>query len=381
MSINTKITIGIDGNEANRESRVGVNTYAYETIKALSLLQDEWSDQYQFRIYLKEKPLPHMPITSDVWQYKVLPGRGLWILKTFMPFLYGEKNKPQVLWCPSHYVPPFSPQPKVCSIMDLGYLEFSGQFTKKDFWQLKLWTAWSLLVSQKVIAISETTSNDIVRHYPFTGKKISTTLLGYDSQLYNTTVRESNVRQIMKKYGLTDYVIFMSTLKPSKNVEGLIAAWELVHQQFPHYKLVIAGKKGWLYESIFDVVKAKGLDSSIVFTDFVPEDEKPYLIKGAQAFVLPSFWEGFGLDVLSAMAMGVPVITSDRGSLPEVVGDAGLIVNPDKPESIAQAIITLLSMKSQERTALIQKGYKRAQSFSWEQTARKTLSVLQSAIK
>jgi glycosyltransferase involved in cell wall biosynthesis len=138
----------------------------------------------------------------------------------------------------------------------------------------------------------------------------------------------------------------MSTLKPSKNVEGLVTAWELVHRKFPHYKLVIAGKKGWLYESIFDVVKAKGLESYIVFTDFVPEDEKPYLIKGAQAFVLPSFWEGFGLDVLSAMAMGVPVVVSDRGSLPEVVGDAGLIVNPDKPESIAQGMIKVLREES-----------------------------------
>lgn len=381
MSINNKIIIGIDGNEANRESRVGVNTYAYETLKALSLLQDEWADVYQFRIYLKDTPLPHMPATRSGWEYTVLPGKGLWILKTLMPFLYSEKNKPQVLWSPSHYVPPFSPQAKVCSIMDLGYLEFSGQFTKKDFWQLKLWTAWSLLVSRKVIAISETTSKDIVRHYPFTGKKISTTLLGYDSQLYNRTVRESNVRQTMKKYDLTDYVIFMSTLKPSKNVEGLVAAWELVHRQFPHYKLVIAGKKGWLYESIFDVVKAKGLESCIVFTDFVPEDEKPYLIKGAQVFVLPSFWEGFGLDVLSAMAMGVPVVASDRGSLPEVVGGAGIIVNPDKPESIATGMIDVLSMKSQDRAILIKKGYERASSFSWEQTARKTLSVLQSAIK
>jgi glycosyltransferase involved in cell wall biosynthesis len=381
MSINNKIIIGIDGNEANRESRVGVNNYAYETLKALSLLQDEWGEGYQFRIYLKDKPLAHMPAATNGWEYQVLPGKGLWILKTLMPFLYSEKNKPQVLWSPSHYVPPFSPQPKVCSIMDLGYLKFSGQFTKKDFWQLKLWTAWSLLVSRKVIAISETTSKDIVRHYPFTGKKIVTTLLGYDSQLYNKTVPESNVRQTMGKYGLTDYVIFMSTLKPSKNVEGLIAAWELVHRQFPHYKLVIAGKKGWLYESIFDVVKAKGLESYIVFTDFVPEDEKPYLIKGAQAFVLPSFWEGFGLDVLSAMAMGVPVVVSDRGSLPEVVGDAGLIVNPDNLESIAQGIIDVLSMKSQDRAILIKKGYERASSFSWEQTARKTLSVLQSAIK
>ncbi len=381
MSIDKKIVIGIDGNEANRENRVGVNTYAYETMKAIYQLQDTWSGTYSFRIYLKDAPLPHMPKATDSWEYKVVPGTGLWILKSLMPVLYREKNKPQVIWSPSHYVTPFSPQPKICSIMDLGYLEFSEQFRKRDFWQLKLWTAWSVLVSQKVIAISETTAKDIVRHYPFAAKKISTTLLGYDNQLYNNTISESNVRRTMKKYQLTDYVIFMSTLKPSKNIEGLIRAWETVHQQFPHYKLVIAGKKGWLYESIFSIVKNKHLEDSIVFTDFVSEEEKPYLIKGAKAFVLPSFWEGFGLDVLTAMALGVPVVASDRGSLPEVVKDAGIIVNPKSIDSIAEGIVSVLSMKDAERERLITKGFARAADFSWEKTAIATLSVIQSAIK
>jgi glycosyltransferase involved in cell wall biosynthesis len=185
----------------------------------------------------------------------------------------------------------------------------------------------------------------------------------------------------MKKYQLTDYVIFVSTLKPSKNVEGLIVAWEVVHQQFPHYKLVIAGKKGWLYESIFGLVKEKHLEESIVFTDFVSEEEKPYLIKGAKAFVLPSFWEGFGLDVLTSMALGVPVIASDRGSLPEVVGEAGIVVNPESIDSIAKGIVSVLSMKALERERLIRKGYDRAADFSWKKTAIATLSVLQSAIK
>jgi glycosyltransferase involved in cell wall biosynthesis len=381
MSTNKRIIIGVDGNEANRENRVGVNTYAYETLRAMHKLQDEWSGTYLFRIYLKEQPLPHMPKSSESWEYQVLPGSGLWIIKSLMPVLYTEKNKPQILWSPSHYVAPFSPQPKICSIMDLGYLEFSEQFTKKDFWQLKLWTAWSLLVSKKVISISETTRKDIVRHYPFTRNKITTTLLGYDSELYNKSLSESKVNLVKRKYGLKDYVIFMSTLKPSKNVEGLIHAWKQVVAQFPHYKLVIAGKKGWLYESIFEIVKTNNLESSVVFTDFVPEEEKPYLIKGAQLFVLPSFWEGFGLDVLSALAMGIPVVVSNRGSLPEVVREAGIVVDPKDHNSISNGILTVLTLTSAEKKALIKKGFERASEFSWEATARKTLSVLQSAIK
>jgi len=273
-----------------------------------------------------------------------------------------------------------APMPRVCSIMDLGYLKFTGQFKKYDFWQLKLWSAYSIFISKAVIAISNSTKDDILRHYPFASKKVFVTHLAYDKEVFNTNIPDEDVRRVKKSYAIVDdYIVYLSTLKPSKNVEGLLEAFGLLKSKnkIQNTKLVIAGKKGWLYESIFERVKALGLTKDIIFTDFVPEEDKAPLIKGAKVFVLPSFWEGFGLDVLNAMACGVPVVVSDAGSLPEVAGEAGVIVNPYKTESIAKGIAKVLSMNDLEYNKLVEKGLRQVQKFSWEKTAKMTIEILE----
>lgn len=376
-----KPIIGVDGNEANVENRVGVNTYAFELLKNIHILEDEWNDKITILIYLKNKPLSHMPKPTPSFQYRVLPGGGQWIIKTLMPFLYRTKEKPAVFWSPSHYVPPFAPMPRVCSIMDLGYLEFSSQFRKYDFWQLKLWSAWSIRFSSKVIAISDTTRKDIVKRYPFARQKTVTTLLGFDTSNFPPKTRENKSHSILTKYSIgREYLLFMSTLKPSKNIEGLLTAWSRVEHTYPQTKLVIAGKKGWLFDSIFTLAQKLSLEDRVVFTDFIAEDDKPELIANAKAFILPSFWEGFGLDVVSSMACGVPVIVSDRGSLPEVVGKAGVVVNPDSAESIADGIDRVLGATKSEYEALSKRGIERARDFDWEKTARETIAVLRDTL-
>src|SRR4030042_2022270 len=128
--------VGIDGNEANIEKRVGVNQYAYEILGGIAKLQDEWKNRHEFIVYLKEKPLPDLPKETKFFKYRVIPGRGVWIITKLMPDLFLNKPKPDIFFSPSHYIPPFAPMPRICSIMDLGYLEFSEQFTKYDYWQL-----------------------------------------------------------------------------------------------------------------------------------------------------------------------------------------------------------------------------------------------------
>ncbi|MFZ5932926.1 MAG: glycosyltransferase family 4 protein [Patescibacteria group bacterium] len=369
--------IGIDGNEANIVSRVGVNQYGFELLSNLRKLQDEWKNKYKIIVYLKNEPLPDMPKESPHFTYQVLKGREAWILQKLTPHLIFGKPKLDIFFSPSHYVPPFSPIPTVCSIMDLGYLEFSGQFKKYDFWQLKFWSAYSIFISKAIIAISNSTKQDIVRHYPFASKKVFVTHLAYDKDRYNLRINSNDVRRVHNKYHIAkDYILFLSTLKPSKNIEGLLAAFVMVRATFPNISLVIAGKKGWLYEPIFKKVGALGLTNAVIFTDFIPEKDKAPLIKGAKAFVLPSFWEGFGLDALAALACGVPVVVSDKGSLPEVVGKAGIYVDPSNVDSIARGITKVLSLTNFEYNRLVRKGLTQARKFSWEKTARQTLKIL-----
>ncbi len=245
-----------------------------------------------------------------------------------------------------------------------------GRYARYEF-------AWSIKRAKRLIAISESTKDDIVRHYPAAAEKISVTHLAYDKEKFNTRLSAKEISRIKNKFFLKNYILFLSTLKPSKNIEGLLRAWAQIVSEFPQYCLVIAGKKGWLYEHIFMLTKELKLTESVVFTDFVSEEDKPALVAGAEVFVLPSFWEGFGLDVLNAMAVGTPVIAAKSGSLPEVIGNAGILIDPERPETIARAIAEVLSMKKTEYNKLVAKGFAQIKKFSWEKTARETLKILE----
>ena len=370
--------IGIDGNEANVKKRVGVNVYAFELLCAISKLQKEWSKKHRLIVYLKNPPFPDMPEETANFKYKIIPGQGIWILTKLMPSLFLGSNRPTIFFSPSHYVPPLAPMPRICSIMDLGYLKFSGQFKKSDYWQLMIWSAISIFVSKAIISISNSTKADIVRHYPFASKKIFVTPLAYDASRFNDTVSKEDVRRIKEKYTIVgDYILFLSTLKPSKNIEGLLGAFSILVSQYPSIQLVIAGKKGWLFDSIFQKVKELGLEKAVVFTDFVPEEDKPALMAGAKVFCLPSYWEGFGLDVLNAMACGIPVVTSNAGSLPEVVGDAAILVDPYSTDSLKAGLKKVLSASKVEYNKIVEAGYARVKKFSWEKTARETLKIFE----
>lgn len=369
--------VGIDGNEANIQNRVGINVYVFELLHAMHKINQEIGDPIEYRIYLREKPLHDLPKENKFWSYRVLLGGGKWIATKLTKDLFKFRPKPDVFFSPNHYVPPFAPCPRVCSIMDLGFIESSAQFKKYDFWQLSAWTAYSVFVSKHIISISDATKKDIVRHYRFAKNKTTSILLAAESEYFNASISEKDVRRVKDKYSIVnDYVLFLSTLKPSKNIEGLILAWNDIHEEFKSLKLVIAGKKGWMYERVFNLVKDLDLEDSIIFTDYVAKEDKGALIKGAKVFALPSFWEGFGLDPLNALTLGVPVVVSDRGSLPEVVGDAGKLVNPESTESIANGIAEILSLPQNGYNKLIQQGKKQAEKFSWEKTAKETIKIL-----
>lgn len=374
--------IGIDGNEANVKNRVGVNTYAYELIKNLKKLQDRGENNNKLIVYLKNSPLPDMPEETTNFKYKIISGGRMWVLTKLMPRLIFNRERLDVFLSPSHYLPPVSSVPSVCSIMDLGYLEFSEQFTKKVFWQLSTWSAISIFISKAVIAISNSTKKDIVRHYPFAKDKTYVTHLAYDPEKFNNHFSEKDVRRVLKRYSIVDdYILYLGTLKPSKNITGLIEAFSLISNKYPNISLVIAGKKGWMYESIYKKVEDLKLKKKVVFTDFIDEEDKPGIIKGARVFVLPSFWEGFGLDILNAMASGTPVVASNIGSIPEVVGSAGILIDPNSINSIVEGLSGVLSSSKLEYNSIVEKGLSQVKKFSWENTARQTLEVLEKVSK
>ena len=375
--------IGIDGNEANVKNRVGVNKYAFEMLWNISKLNEKAASPHNLIVYLKNEPLNDLPKETKNFRYKVLSGGGLWIITKLTPYLFNNPEKIDILFSPSHYVPPILPIDRVCSVMDLGYLEFTGQFEKKVLWQLKYWTAISVFASKQILTISEATKKDIVRHYPFASKKVTVTHLGFDKDKFKLDVPDKLVRLVKNKYSIVgDYILFVSTLKPSKNVEGLITAYSLLShdKSIPDLpQLVIAGKKGWMFENISKQVERLGLEKKIIFTDFFPEEERPALMAGSLMYVLPSFWEGFGIEILSAFGCGKPAVVSNVGSIPEVAGDAGVYVDPNNIESIASGIKRVLNMSKKEYNELVNLGIEQSKKFSWEECAKKTLEVIENA--
>lgn len=361
--------IALVGYEANIKNRVGSNQYAFELIKAIYKIDKK----NQYLVYLPSPPLLDLPKERKNWQYQVVGPRRLWNIFGLPRALLREK--PDIVFNPGHYSPIYSPAPLVVSIMDLGYMRFSEQFTKPIYWKLKLWTGLSIKRARHIFAISESTKNDIMRYYRASPDKITVTYLGYDRKRFNTRIEEQKVARVKKKYKIkNDYLLFLSTLKPNKNVEGLLEAFKILqYSNESILQLVIAGRKGWLFESIFEKAEKLVLEKEVIFTGFIDEDDAPALMKGAKTFVMPSFWEGFGIPVIEAMACRTPVVVSNAGSLPEIVEEAGIIVNPYNPEEIARGIEKAID----NRDDLIKKGRKQAEKFSWEKCAKKTIKVLE----
>jgi len=389
--------IGIDGNEANVEKRVGIGEYAFELLRQFSSSKFKVQSA-KFIVYLKEKPRGDLPKEREGWKYRVIGPRKFWT-QFALPFnLYISKPRPDVFFSPTHYAPRFSPIPTVISIMDLSYIHFPEMFKKSDLYQLENWTAYSVRNAKRVLTISQSSKGDIIRVYKVEPDKVMVTYPGIKSEIRNPKSETNSKYKIQmtkllrEKYGIEgEYILFVGTLQPRKNIVRLIEAFSLVcHPELVSgsqskrdsdlrqndTELIIVGKKGWLYEEILEAPKKFGVEDRVKFLDFVPDDDLPVFYKNALCFVLPSLYEGFGLPVLEAMQYGCPVITSNVSSLPEAGGDAALYIDPLDVDDIAKNLEFIIH-NSELREKLRKKGYEQVKKFSWEKTAKETLKVLE----
>jgi glycosyltransferase involved in cell wall biosynthesis len=226
-----------------------------------------------------------------------------------------------------------------------------------------------------VIAISEATKRDIVAHLGIPSHRIHV-VCGGAGPAFRPIESRQVLEQALAPLQLApgEYILYVGTIEPRKNLARLVEAYHRACKLAPAPKLVLAGARGWKFEGVFERVETLGLKDAVIFLGQVPADILPALYNGAVAFAYPSLYEGFGLPPLEAMACGVPVIASDTSSLPEVVGDAGVLVDPNDTDALADALAALLN-DDEKRAELSARGLARARAFSWEQAARKTLEV------
>lgn len=376
--------IAIDGYEANVPQRLGSSKVAYELIKNLEKIDKK----NEYVIYLPGEPLPDMPKPRNNFSYSVLKNNKLWTYFSLPLKLFREKNKPDLFFSPTHYIPRFSPVKKIVTIFDLSFLHFPEMFKKSDLWKLKNWTKFSISNAEHIITISNSTKKDIVSTYGISKDKISVAYPGYDREKFTLLAGRQEVQsskfkveEIKEKYKIKNpYIIYIGTLQPRKNLIRLIEAVSRIED----LNLVVVGKtsgegrEGWMYEDILKTPVELGCEDRVIFTGFVQGEDLPFLISGAVCFILPSLWEGFGIPVLEAMACGTPVIVSNSSSLPELVGNAGLKVDPYSVDQIEQAIRTLYTDKKL-RVKLSKLSIVQAKKYSWEKMAKTVLKVFESS--
>ena len=243
--------------------------------------------------------------------------------------------------------------------------------------RLKLWLLLprTVKLADRIITVSESSRKALIQRFPSAEGKTVVIHAGVDAS-FQPLDRQQAIGQLQRNYDAGErFILFVGTLEPKKNLPVLIQAYALLREKhgLPH-KLLIAGKKGWMYQEVFDTTRELGLENDVVFAGYVPWERLPLLYNAAEVFVYPSLCEGFGLPPLEAMACGTPVITSNVASLPEVVGDAGIMTGPHDVSELAEAIASVLNDPIRQAD-MRERGLEQARQFSWEKAAKETLDV------
>ena len=263
----------------------------------------------------------------------------------------------------------------VATIHDIAFEFFPETFPKTMRYKLYTIVRRTAKKATVILTGSENTKKDLINLYGIPPEKIKVIHYAH-GQIYKPVEDNDIFEGIKKKYKIPEnFILYVGAIQPRKNIIGLIKAWEILREKYGlKWKLVIVGKAAWLSSEIIRSWESSKYSEDIIYTGYIMEEELPFIFNAADLFVYPSFYEGFGLTVLEAMACGIPVITSNYSSLPEVVGDAGLLIDPYNYEELAYAMYRVLT-EPELRIHLSKKGLERSKNFSWRQTAEMTLNI------
>ncbi len=362
--------------------RAGVSQYTEQIVRGLAALALEHGDT--LTVFAEPTPPPPGYVPSAVrWRRSRLPtgqapGRILWE-QAVAPFVVPRANL-DVLLCPVNVVPLAVAVPTVVTVHDLAFLAHPEAFIPAKRRYLAAMTRLSTHRARRVIAVSAHTATDLTRYFGVSPAKI-TVIPNAADPAFRPADSPADVAAFRTQMGLPErFVLAVGTLEPRKNLRRLVDAFVHVVPQAPDVSLVIVGGTGWRTSDLAPHVQSLGLGARIRFAGYVENSELPRWYQAATVFCYPSLYEGFGLPPLEAMACGTAVLTSNTSSLPEVVGDAALTVDPTDTPAIAAALLTLLTDDAR-RATLAAAGLARAKQFRWARTTTETRAVLVDAAK
>ncbi|MHB9112510.1 MAG: glycosyltransferase family 4 protein [Thermoleophilia bacterium] len=373
------LRIGINGRSIFRQL-TGVQQYAREVTRALCALKAEDVDFTVFSGREGRDAGTGLPMEASGFPAGS-PVRGLVWEQTLLRRMV-KKAGIDILFSPANVAPLYPPTSSVVTIHDLSFLLFPEYFSRS--FGVYYRNIIPKIVEQAVAVItdSESSREDLIVHLGVAPEKVTAVHLGVSAD-FRRRVRKDDLETVRRRHGLPPkFFLSVSSLEPRKNLVNLVKAYRLLPEEVTaEHKLVLVGAGNRLFSDPGLAKVIEPLQSGLVVAPgYIPEKDLPFVYRMATALVFPSLYEGFGLPVLEAMAASTPVITSNRSSLPEVAGTAAALIDPEKVEEIAAAM-ELLAVDSGTRNLLIERGKKRAGSFTWEKTAAETLRVLTSVIE
>ncbi len=370
--------IAIDASRTTIAARTGTENYALQLIRALLNITASDSS-HEITLYFRDKPASDLfkPYPNVHW--RVIPSPRLWTHLRFAAALWAER--PDVTFVPAHALPLLFPGRAVVTVHDLGYRYFPDAHPDFERRYLDSTTQLSTRRATYILADSLATKQDLLKEYAVEPSRIEVVYPGVEGL---KRASDTEIVEVRAKYHLPDrYFLFLGTLQPRKNIQRLIEAFARVvtETRDQSLSLVLSGKQGWLIAGVLQQALANvpsTVRQRIILTGYVDDSEIPAMYSGSLALVFPSLYEGFGFPVLEAMCCGTPVLCSNTSSLPELAGDAAVLVDPLKVESIADGM-SWLAADAGLRTDLVTKGYRQAAQFTWQRTAATTLHILERA--
>ncbi len=392
------MVIGIDASRANVRQRTGTEWYSLQIIRGLV----EQDRSQRFVLYLKEEPRPELQHLGPHIELRILrwPPRFLWnIIRLSWEMI---RRPPDVLFVPAHTIPLIHPQKTVVTLHDIGFERFpnlysqtriGGQtivgsilhllarlFTLGRYGNSELdyhrWSArFALSHARTIITVSEFSKREIADVYGVPKNQIAVVYHGFDQALYRRP-SDKRITEIQRHFHLRrPYIVFTGRLEKKKNIVGLLQAFAHARHHLPELELVLIGHEGLGWDEARIELRQHGLSNAAHVLGWQPPEIAIPLLAGAAALVFLSQYEGFGMPLLEAFALGVPVVASASSALPEIGGAAPLFVQPNVPAEAGRAIVKIITSRSlrQHRIAL---GYEQVASFTWERAARTTLEIL-----
>lgn len=367
--------IAIQASDLDHARIDGTRVYLLELLKRFGKLDP--SDE--FALYHKGHFNPSLtPPTFPNYTVRSLPFPKAWMQTRFAWEMF--RTRPDKLFLPIQAAPVFLPPSTevTATIHDLAWKRYPETFPSRDRWKLDFMLETVLKRADKLIAVSESTKRDILEFFPVIPEsRIRVIHHGFDASFFGQRLSQTELDAQLTHYQLptTNYLLYVGALQPRKNLVRLIQAFEIMKKECSGAKLVLAGEAAWLSQAILEAREKSQYRDDIMLTGRVSFEGLRALYQGAQAFVFPSLYEGFGIPVLEAFASEVPVLTAQNSSLTEVAGDGALYADALNVDDIADKMKALWQ-DEELRASLVQKGSEQLQRFSWDKCSRETLEYI-----